>query len=275
MPFPLPNRIAVITGASQGIGAAAARELARHGCRVALAARSEDLLNQIASEIQTLGGHALAIPTDVSDPAQIKTLARAVLDKWGRIDIWINNAGLNVQYDALFAKEEWVDQLFRVNLLAVYWGMRAAAHAMMNNEGAPKGIIVNVSTLATQIPPVPRMVLYQATKRAVDTMSEGIALEISPLDIKVINILPGWTATNFGVNMLGRKGVPAEKRGGVPPETVARRIAHAIQRGENNPRVIVTTKDRLLLAVSRVLPLAYRRYLGKRSRRKRTDRPLD
>lgn len=274
MPFDLTDRVAVITGASQGIGAATARELAARGCRVALAARSKDLLDQVASEIQARGGRALAIPTDVSDPAQIKSLARAVLEAWGRIDIWVNNAGLNVQYDALFAREQWVDQLFRVNLLAVYWGMRVATHAMMNNDGAPRGIIVNVSTLATQIPPIPRMVLYQATKRAVDTMSEGLALEIAPLDIRVINILPGWTATNFGVNMLGRKGLPAEKRGGVPPETVARRIAQVIQRAKSDPRVLVTTRDRLLLAISRILSLPYRR-LGKRARRKRVDRLLE
>ena len=285
MGLELRNLVVVITGASTGIGAATALEFASKGCQVALAARSEDLLKDIAEKAETRGGHAISVKTDVSKTEDIKNLGRAVLEKWGQIDVWINNAGFNVCYDSISAREDWVDLIFRVNLLAVYWGMRTAARAMMQNQGSPRGVIVNVSSIIAEAPVVPKAILYKATKAGVDVLSEGIGLELLPLDIAVINVKPGPTLTEFDRHQLGieafldeaqssesnreKTGPPGFSK--VSPEVVARRILQEVQKGVSNRRVLITKKDRLSVFVMNLLSIPIRRYI----RRFFEDRELD
>ena len=247
----LQNKVVVITGASQGIGEAAAMEFAKNGCKVVLAARSEDLLENIAREIKNNHGEAYVVKTDVSKIAEIKNLAKKTLAKYGRIDIWVNNAGFQVGKDAISAKEEWINQIFQVNLLGVYWGMRFAADAMRKNKSNPRGIIVNVSSMITEVPVLPRFTLYKATKHGVDTLSEGVALELSHLNIKVINIKPGLTATNFTKNVLGRKG--RYHKMGISSEAVARKIVKEVRKGKSNRRVLITFSDEIMLFIAKLL----------------------
>lgn len=249
MQIDLSDRTVVITGGSQGIGRATALEFARQGCRVAVAARTEADLQATVQDIEKAGGRGMYVVTDLREKEQIRELVQRVLQEWGRIDVWINNAGVNVDYDTLMAAEEWVEAIFAVNLEAVYWGMRYAAHAMMSNNGDDGGIIVNVSSLASEMPTFPRFSLYKATKKAVDILSEGVALELAPTSIEVINVLPGFTATDFSAHQLGEpaeKGRPtASDWMRIDPSIVARKIVRAVSAGRSNPRVTVTMLDRI------------------------------
>ena len=252
----LQNKVVVITGASQGIGEAAAKEFAKHGCKVVLAARSKELLDKIAKEMRNNGKEAYVIATDVSKVQEIKNLAKKTLAKYGRIDIWINNAGFQIGEDAISAKEEWVNRIFQVNLLGVYWGMRVAVDAMKKNKSNPRGIIINVSSIVTEVPVMPRLTLYKATKQGVDILSEGIALELAPLNIKVINIKTGLTTTNFTKNVLGRKGRYSKM--GISPDAVARKIVKEVRKEKSNRRVLITFSDEIMLFLIKLLDLPAR-----------------
>lgn len=245
----LQHRVIVITGGSRGIGKSTALEFARQGCRVAVAARTEADLQQAVAEIDRAGGEGFYVAADLREKEQIRGLADEVLDHWDRIDVWVNNAGVNVDYDTLAADEEWIETIFDLNLRAVYWGMRYAARAMMDNDGPFRGAIVNVSTLATEMPTFPRFSLYKSTKKAVDILSEGVALELRPLGIAVIDVLPGFTATGFSGNQLGKPQSESRPKSPdwmrIDPAIVARKIVGAVKAGRSNTRVLITWYDRL------------------------------
>lgn len=258
MKLNLKDKVIVITGASQGIGAATAKEFAKYGSKVVLVARSLDLLEDAAKEVRNLGGEAYVVKTDVSKISEIKELAKKTLAKYKRIDIWVNNAGFGIASDAVSAKEEYVNQIFSVNLLAVYWGMRIAAEAMKKNKTNPRGVIVNVSSIMSELPIIPGVTLYQATKRGVDDLSEGIGLELLSLNIAIIDVKPGLTASNFQKNTLGKGyGLPHGMRG-IDPEVVARKIVREVMKGKSNRRVIVTWPDRVMIVIFKLLDFPIR-----------------
>ena len=250
MPISLKDKVAVITGASQGIGMETALAFAGKGCRVALAARSQKLIETIAGQINVSGGRAMAVATDVSDKEQIRNLCDTVLAAWGRIDIWVNNAGFGIDYDGIFAPEEWVEQIFSVNLMGVYWGTRIAAHAMLSNVSSPRGIIVNISSIASEAPILPHLALYKATKAGVDILSEGLAAELESSKVRIINIKPGLTRTNFRRNMM-RKAPFTKQQPGIPAKKVAKKIVQMTIKGRNKRRVIVTLRDHILLSFAK------------------------
>jgi NAD(P)-dependent dehydrogenase (short-subunit alcohol dehydrogenase family) len=191
---PLAHQVAVVTGASRGIGRGVALALARAGADVALAARDETALAAVAREIEASGRAALAVPTDVRDAAQIDRLARAVLDRFGRVDILINNAGLGHfgPVDALPVEQ--FDEMIAVNLRGPFLCTRAFVPAMKAQGG---GAIVNVASVAGLVGN-PNLSGYNASKFGLMGFSEATMLELRHAGIKVIVICPGSTATDFG-----------------------------------------------------------------------------
>lgn len=254
----IEGRVIVITGASQGIGEAISREFAKNKCKVVLAARSEDLLRRITRDINSTGGQSAYFKTDVSDPKDIRKLAEFASKKFGRIDVWINNAGIGLNYDSLSAREKWIEEIFKVNLLGVFWGMKYGARAITKNRSHPKGVIVNISSIGSEFPPFREGVLYNATKRGVDTLSEGIGLELMHSGIRVINVKPGFTRTNFSRNSMGKKlnkdpgSLPPLMRF-VEPEIVAKKIISEVKKGKSSNRVFITTRDKLLVIIYKIL----------------------
>ena len=270
MKYELKNKVLVVTGASQGIGEAIARQFAKKGCKVVLAARSMDKLMTITNELIEGGGNAIAMKTDVSKVDEIQNLVKDVLEHYGRINIWINNAGFGIHYNAIYSKPEWVNALFNVNLHAVYWGMRFAGQEMVKNKDKIKGIIVNISSLATELPITPNSVLYNVAKVAVDKLSEGMTLELNNFNIKVINVKPGFTASNFGDNLLAgrRTGKDYNREGflmfkAVGPEVVAEKIVKEVQKGKSNKRVIITKSDRFNVGLVKTLGALVNRFIKK------------
>ncbi|MCH8935874.1 MAG: SDR family oxidoreductase [Gemmatimonadetes bacterium] len=190
----LKDKVAIITGASSGIGEATARRLAESGARVVLAARRVERLEALAADIEHHEGTALVAPTDVTDERSVQRLARTALDAFGRIDILINNAGIMpLSPISKLRVEEW-DRMIDVNIKGVLYCIAATLPTMLE-QGS--GHIINVSSVAGRRP-FPSGTVYSATKFAVRAISQGLRLELSPINgIRVTDIEPGVVATEL------------------------------------------------------------------------------
>lgn len=190
----LTDKVAIVTGASSGIGRATAQSLAERGVRVVLAARRRDRLDELASEIQSVGGQALSFVTDVAQRQSCEDLIQHTIEQWGRIDILVNNAGLMpLSFIKNLHVDEW-DRMIDVNIKGVLYCTAAALPHMLT---AKSGHIVNVSSVAGRIV-FPAGSVYCATKHAVTAFSEGLRQELSTRkNIRVTCIEPGVVATEL------------------------------------------------------------------------------
>jgi NADP-dependent 3-hydroxy acid dehydrogenase YdfG len=187
----LAGRVAVVTGASSGIGEATARLLAKEGCNVVLAARREDRLIALAAEF---GEGTLVAPTDVSDPAACAALVARTLERFGSLDILINNAGLGLYGSIAEGDPEDWRKMFDVNVLGVLYTTRAAVRQMLR-QGA--GDVLFVSSLAGRRVPRADGTVYAATKHAVNAIAEGLRMDVHEKGIRVLNVEPGLVRTEF------------------------------------------------------------------------------
>jgi short-subunit dehydrogenase len=187
------GRVAIVTGASSGIGTGLAQELARRGARVALVARRRDRLEQVAAGIEAAGGTALVVPCDVEQRDAVEAAARAVIERFGRIDLLVNNAGYNRH--VLFKDHDVADveRMMRVNYLSVVYWIKAALPAM---RAQGSGWIVNLSSVAGKLGQ-PDEAAYAATKFAVAGLSESISYEFDPLGIHVMCVHPALVRTEM------------------------------------------------------------------------------
>jgi len=194
----LKNKVVLITGASSGFGEDAARLFAKDGCKVVLAARRLDRLQNLAAEIQNTGGEALAIPVDVSQPAEIEVMVQTALDLYGQIDILFNNAGYgSVDWFEELDPERGVETIIRVNLI----GPMLVAHAILPHMlQRKKGHIINMCSVAGLIAS-PLITTYSASKFGVRAFTDALRREVSPFGIKVTGIFPGPATTEFGKNL--------------------------------------------------------------------------
>lgn len=226
----LDGKVAAITGASSGIGAATALALATEGAAVALAARRRDRIDELAKRIESGGGRALAIETDVSDEAQARAFVDRANDDLGGLDVLVNNAGVMLLGPvAGAATEEW-RRMIDVNLLGLLYCTHAALPIM---GAAGSGDIVNVASVAGRVASLGSGV-YNMTKWGVVGFSEALRQECARAGIRVTAIEPGWVDTELqGHNespvvvaamkkMIGRIGKVLE------PEDIARTIAFAV-----------------------------------------------
>ena len=187
----LAGKVAVVTGASSGIGEATARLLAQEGCNVVLAARREERLNALAAE---LGEGALAAPADVRDPAACAALVARSIERFGSLDILVNNAGLGLYGSVAEGDPEDWREMFEVNVLGVLYTTRAAVRQMLHGGS---GDIVFISSLAGRRVPRADGTVYAATKHAVNAIAEGLRMDVHEKGIRVINIEPGLVRTEF------------------------------------------------------------------------------
>lgn len=190
----LKNKVVIITGASSGIGKATAMKLAREGASVVLCARSEDELKQLKDKIENDGGKALVVKTDVTKPADLQNAVSQTLEKYGTVDVLINNAGLMpLSYVEKLKTDEW-EKMIDVNIKGVLNGVAAALPTMRKNK---RGHIINISSSAAHNY-FPGGAVYCATKIAVKMFSEGLRKELAPkYGINVTSIEPGAVDTSL------------------------------------------------------------------------------
>jgi len=189
----LNDRVALVTGASRGIGASTAKILAQRGARVAMGARTVSDLQAVAASIQKKGGKALVVPCDVVDPSQVRAMIEAVTKKWGRLDILVNNAGLGTQAKPVeeVSPEEW-DETILLNLKSVFLCTRAAAPVMKRQK---YGRIVNVSSFAGRFFSRLSGPSYSSAKAGVLGFTRHMAAELGPFGICVNSVAPSPTLT--------------------------------------------------------------------------------
>jgi 3-oxoacyl-[acyl-carrier protein] reductase len=187
----LQGRIALVTGASQGIGRAVALELARSGATVALAARNEAKLAEVASEITAAGGQAAAFALDVASEDSIKTGAKAILDKFGKVEILVNNAGITRDDLAMKMKRADWDDVLATNLTGAFLLTQALMRPMMKNRW---GRIVNITSVVGRTGQTGQ-VNYAASKAGMIGMTRSLARELASRGITVNAVAPGYIET--------------------------------------------------------------------------------
>lgn len=227
------GKVVVITGASSGLGEAAARLLADEGATVVLGARREDRIRALADELARRGDKALAIPTDVSRRAEVQRLVDGAVEAYGRIDVLINNAGLMPlsPLDRLKV-DEW-DRMIDVNLKGVLYGIAAALPHMRQRQS---GHIINVSSVAGHKVRAGGAV-YAATKHAVRALSEGLRQEVKPYNIRTTVISPGVVLSELP-NTASDPDVSANLQKmygdlGIPADSFARAVVFAMSQPED------------------------------------------
>jgi len=186
-----PERVAIVTGASSGIGEATAHCLAQAGYAVVLAARRADLLDSIVADLRAAGGEALSVPTDLSDAEQTSALVRTTLDTFGRVDVLVNNAGYGPPYALEQMDRTALRHVFDVNILS---GMQLIAELTPTMREQGGGRIVNISSLSRYVG-APLVAAYAATKGGMEAMTACMRLELSPWNIQFSVIVPGFVDT--------------------------------------------------------------------------------
>src|SRR3954453_1449345 len=189
----MPDRVAVVTGASSGIGEATARALAREGFALALGARREDRINRLAQEITDGGGKALAIATDISDESSARALVETANKELGSVDVLVNNAGVMLLGPILGADLEHWQRMVNVNVLGLMYCTHAAL-PIMQEQGS--GHIVNVSSVAGRVARLGSGV-YNATKFGVGAFSESLRQEGVHYNVRVTIVEPGFVDTEL------------------------------------------------------------------------------
>lgn len=224
--------IIVLTGASSGIGEATARQLAQEGHTLVIAARRLERLQALAAELQT---EVHVFQADLAKPDQVKALAQFAAERCGRIDVWINNAGIGGSSNPHSWEVDWFEQILDTNLLSPIVSVAAAVPYMKG-----KGHFINIASVAGHIGTAP---LYSATKFGLRGFSEGLRRELEPQGIKVSIVSPGFVRSEMtaarGLNLPG-------------PEIVAKAISNVIKRPRRE--VVVPGWYRALIWLERLMP---------------------
>lgn len=247
--------VAIITGASSGIGAAAARAFANAGADVVLAARSAAALEALAAN---LPGRPLVVPTDVRHAAEARHLIEQVIAERGQIDLLINNAGVGVAAPVASLPATALHEALEVNLFGPLATIQAALPHMRQRR---QGHIINVSSVVG-VHTLPYIGGYAATKAALDRLTEALRIELRGSGIAVTLLRPGTTRTPFQSRRLGSGGQVQRRTtpAGVPPAAVARALLRAARRA---PRVAyVSFTDRIPLMLASLAPALAERALA-------------
>jgi NADP-dependent 3-hydroxy acid dehydrogenase YdfG len=226
----IEGKVVVITGASSGLGESTARHLAKLGATVVLGARRKDRLDAIVKNIQADGAQALAVSVDVTDRAQVEALVQKAVNRYGKIDVLVNNAGIMpIAPLSLLKVDEW-DRTIDLNIKGVLYGIAAALPHMKRQKS---GHIVNVASVFGIKVFAPGGTVYCATKSAVRTLTEGLRMEVHGDKIRTTIIDPGAIESELKESTSDKESSKAVKQlyeaWAIPAESIARAVAYAIE----------------------------------------------
>jgi len=245
MPYTIRDKVVLITGASGGIGRACAVEFHAQGACVAAAARSMDKLEALAREVG--GERLIPVPLDVTDAGQRDAALAAVRQKWGRIDVLVNNAGWASYGSVVDVPLEHVEQMLRLNFTAPVALIQAVLPEMIARGS---GQIINISSVVGN-QPMARMSLYSATKAALSSLTTGLRMELRGTGVDVLLVSPGSTATAFfqAAAITGTKAHRIAKSQYSP-----QRVARAVVRSSHLRRreVTLSVEGKAITAIRRV-----------------------
>jgi NADP-dependent 3-hydroxy acid dehydrogenase YdfG len=240
---PFRDQVAIVTGASAGIGRATALALAKQGARVALAARRGDALLALEEDIQQQAGDAIVVPTDVTQRAQVDAMVQEVLTQWGRVDILVSNAGEYIRSPILTLDPADLQRSFDVNFFGGVYCIKAVLPHMLAQKS---GHIVAVTSMDGKVG-LPPDAPYVSAKFALTGFCEVLRQEVSESGISVTNVLPGRVDTEM-IEHLRFAWISPK----ISPETVAQGILNGIRK--RKPIVILPPQARLLYYINVIAP---------------------
>ena len=235
------TKVVVITGASEGIGAELARQLGAQGHSLVLAARRQAALEEVAA---TCGGPALAVSTDVTWRADVEALREAALARFGRVDVWVNNAGRGINRKVMELTDEDFDDMMAVNVKSALYGMQAIV-PYFQVQG--RGHLINVSSFLGRVPAASFRSAYNAAKHALNSLTANLRMDLmrEHPEITVTLVMPGPVATRFSGNALHSQPAPAAAPANRPAGSVqvqtATEVAEAIRMVIDHPAAEVFT----------------------------------
>ena len=248
---PLADHAAIITGASDGIGAECARQLARQGAWLALAARREHELDVVAQECIANGGRAIVVRTDVTNPDDCRHLVERTVDAYGKVDVLVNNAGVGAHFPFGETADLGVfERVMRVN----YLGSVYCTHHALPRLRETRGRIVVMSSLAGKTG-VPSRSAYAASKFAMQGFFESLRIELDGTGVTVTMVNPGFVKSNIRTFALGADGAPLkashlDEAQVMPVEECVRLAVRAIERRD---RDVVMRKHWRLISLLKIL----------------------
>src|ERR1043166_810249 len=224
----LTGQVAVISGASKGLGKAMAMALGAAGVKLALASRDSTLLEKVAAEAKSVGTEVLVMKTDITSESDVAQLASAVREKFGGVDILINNAGVNVRKSVTeFTLEEW-RLVMDTNLTGTFLACRAFVPLMKGRDG---GRILNLTSIMSHVA-LPGRTAYAASKAGLLGFTKALALELAPEGINVVAISPGPFATEMNAPLMNNPELSAQFLSKIPlgrwgqPQEVAKLVVY-------------------------------------------------
>jgi len=224
----IADKVVVITGASSGLGASTAKLLARHGAKVVLGARRKDRIDAVVQEISVAGGTAIGFAADVTKRADVEALIQGAVDRFGRVDVLVNNAGIMaIAPIQLLKVEEW-DRQIDVNIRGVLYGVAAALPHMQQQQS---GHIINLASVTGSKVFAPGGTVYSPTKFAVRALTEGLRMELHAKNIRCTMISPGAIASELQDGSSDPSSATFVKefyKIAIPADAVARAVLYAI-----------------------------------------------
>ena len=251
------DKVALVTGGSAGLGLAIAEAFVARGAKVVVAARGAERLTAAAEKLSAAGGQAVAIPVDITRQDQVDALFDRTLERFGRLDVLVNNAGRSSRGEALATAPEDFCELLDINLIALVRCTRAAVPHLLKS----KGHVVNIGSLSSKSASC-YLAAYPTSKFAMAGYSQQLRLELAPRGVHVLLVCPGPIAGEERLDRFSQKvqGLPesAFKHGAgvklkaIPPQLVARRVVSACER--RKAEIVIPAKARLLFALSQLWP---------------------
>lgn len=256
----LRNSVVVVTGASSGIGRAAALEFAAEGAKVVLAARNKSALNEVAEECEQRGGEALVVQTDVTEEKAVENLAKKAVKEFGRIDVWVNNAGVGLYGPFEESPSDAYHRLLETNLFGVIYGARAAVRQFRKQDD---GVLINVSS-QTAVGGFPYNAYYGVSKFGVRALGNMLNQELQDTNVEVCTVMPASTDTPFfqhAANYMGRAVQP------VGSIDTAEKVAKEIVEVARNPKreVMVPRTGHAMGAFVNVAPKVYNKVIRRKT----------